>query len=49
VDGGERAGKPSTIADVSSGTLIIIREGAYSLPELIAAATGNLDNRPEKV
>jgi L-threonylcarbamoyladenylate synthase len=40
VDGGGREGKPSTIADLSDGTLVILREGAFSAAELTRALSG---------
>ncbi len=40
VDGGVRRSAPSTIADVSDGTLTIVREGAVSALELTRAISG---------
>jgi L-threonylcarbamoyladenylate synthase len=40
IDGGPRRGRPSTIVDVSGGSLEILREGAYSAADLRRAAPG---------
>lgn len=40
IDGGLRRGRPSTIVDVSGGSLDILREGAYSTADLRRAASG---------
>lgn len=49
VDAGRKAGKPSTVADLSGGRMVIVREGAYSESDLRRVLDGNLDNRSEKV
>ncbi|MBI4422132.1 MAG: threonylcarbamoyl-AMP synthase [Elusimicrobia bacterium] len=40
VDGGRVSGTESTVADVSGGPIRVLREGALSLPQLVAAAAG---------
>lgn len=43
VDGGERAGRPSTIVDVSRGGAEVLRRGAISADDVFDAATGAVD------